>query len=172
MIYLKTPLTKKVIRLLKAGDVCLLTGEVYTARDQAHKKLIGLLHDGKRLPINIKEATLYYCGPTPAPKGSIIGSCGPTTSSRMDPFTPYIIGKGLLSMIGKGDRSEEVARTIKQKGAVYFLTYGGCGAYLNERVTKKEVIAFPELGTEAIYKLTVKDFPLIVATDTKLSNSL
>ncbi|MFH1199097.1 MAG: FumA C-terminus/TtdB family hydratase beta subunit [Candidatus Omnitrophota bacterium] len=155
------------IKNLKAGDKFLLSGVIYTARDQAHKRLVEAIKKGGRLPIDLKNQILYYCGPTKTPKGKIIGSCGPTTSSRMDKFTPALLKAGLKGMIGKGSRSEEVAKAIKKYRAVYFLTYAGCGALLSKYVKKVAPIAYKELGPEAIYKLEVKDFTLIVGIDSR-----
>lgn len=139
-----------------------MSGSVLTARDAAHKRLYESLQKGKRIPVNLKGQTIYYVGPTPAKKGEIIGSCGPTTSSRMDPFTPLFLQRGLLGMIGKGERSQEVTRAIKKYGAVYFITIGGAGAYLSRKVTSSRVIAYEDLGPEAIYRLGIEDFPVIV----------
>jgi fumarate hydratase subunit beta len=170
MIYLKTPLTKDTLARLKSGDEVMLSGTVFTARDAAHKRLHELLKKGKRLPINFKDAAIYYCGPTPASKRRPIGSCGPTTSSRMDAFTPQLLSLGLGAMIGKGNRSDEVRRAIKKHGAVYFLATGGIGALLAMKVRSAKAILFKELGPEAIHKLEVKDFPLIVGIDAKGRN--
>ncbi|MBU4345740.1 MAG: FumA C-terminus/TtdB family hydratase beta subunit [Candidatus Omnitrophica bacterium] len=160
---IKTPLEKKEIRKLKMGERVLLSGIIYAARDQAHQRLI----QEKKLPIDLKGAIIYYCGPTPAPKGKIIGSCGPTTSSRMDQFTPALLKQGVLAMIGKGRRSKEVIQAIKKYKAVYFLTYAGCGALLKKYIKEARLICYQDLGPEAIYKLEVKDFPLIVGIDAK-----
>jgi len=164
---INTPLERKKIEKLKVGEEILLSGVIYTARDRAHKRLIEALRRNKGLPINLKDAILYYCGPTKTPKGKIIGSCGPTTSSRMDEFTPPLLKRGLAAMIGKGSRSEEVKRAIKKYKAVYFLTYAGCGALLAKNIKKSERVAYKELGPEAILKLEVKDFPLIVGIDAR-----
>jgi fumarate hydratase subunit beta len=172
---INSPLEKKEAEKLKAGEEVLLNGIIYTARDQAHKRLVSSLGKGRgrgrdrdrELPIDIKDAVIYYCGPTKTPKGKIIGSCGPTTSSRMDEFTPALLRSGLKAMIGKGGRCEEVVRAIKRYRGVYFLTFAGCGALLNKFVKKAEVVAYADLGPEAIYKLEVKDFPLIVGIDSK-----
>ncbi|MDD5282411.1 MAG: FumA C-terminus/TtdB family hydratase beta subunit [Candidatus Omnitrophica bacterium] len=155
----------KKINTLKAGQEFFLSGTIYTARDQAHKRLVGAINSGKRLPIEIKGAIIYYCGPTQTPRGKIIGSCGPTTSSRMDAFTPLLLAKGLKAVIGKGARSKEVREAIRKYKGVYFVTYAGCGALLTKHVKKAEVAAYGDLGPEAILKLEVKDFPLIVAID-------
>ncbi len=162
MIKISTSLTKEIINGLKAGDEVLLSGVIYTARDQAHKKLIELIKKGRKLPIELKNQIIYYCGPTPAPRGKIIGSCGPTTSARMDELTIPLLKKGLKGMIGKGGRSNAVIKAIKKYKAVYFLTFAGCGALLAGKVKKAKPVAFKELGPEAIYKLEVKDFPVIV----------
>lgn len=162
-----TPLDKEQIRRLKAGDEVLLSGEIYTARDQAHLRLKRLLKQGRALPMHLKGAVIYYCGPNPAPKGRIIGSCGPTTSKRMDEFTPALLKAGLAGMIGKGNRAKEVIESIKKNKAVYFLVYAGCGALIAQYVKSKKLLAYKELGPEAIYKLRVKDLPLIVGTDCK-----
>jgi len=159
-IYL--PLTKDIIKTLKQGKMVLLSGPVLTARDAAHKRLFDALKSGREIPVSLKGETIYYTGPTPNRKGKVIGSCGPTTSSRMDPFTPLLLKHGLVGMIGKGERSKEVISAIKKYGAVYFITIGGAGAYLSEKVKTAEVIAYKDLGPEAIYRLTVEDFPVIV----------
>ena len=164
---IKTPLDKGQIRNLKSGDEVLLSGIVYTARDQAHKRLAEGIKAGKKLPLDLRSAVIYYCGPTGTPRGKIIGSCGPTTASRMDPFTPTLLKAGLLGMIGKGARSKEVISAIKKHKSVYFLTYAGCGALLNKCIKKVKLIAYKDLGPEAILRLEVKDFPLIVAIDSK-----
>jgi fumarate hydratase subunit beta len=158
---IKLPLTLEEVMSLRINDRVLISGEVYTARDQAHKRLT----QEKKMPIDLKGAVIYYCGPTPAPRGKIIGSSGPTTSSRMDEFTPALLKKGLLAMIGKGRRSKEVIQAIKKYQAVYFLTYAGCGALLSKYVKKNEPVAYQDLGPEAILKLEVKNFPLIVGID-------
>ena len=144
-----------------------MSGVIFTARDQAHKRLIEAIKNGKKLPLDLRGQIIYYCGPTKTPKGKIIGSCGPTTSSRMDEFTPALLKAGLAGMIGKGSRAKEVINAIKKYRAVYFLTYAGCGALLTKYVKKAKPIAYKDLGPEAIYKLEVKDFPLIVGIDTK-----
>ena len=167
MIQLKTPVDKKVLEKLNAGDTALLTGYIYTARDQAHKRIFEALLKGKKPPIPLKGEIIYYCGPTPARKGKIIGSCGPTTASRMDEFTPALLRAGVIATIGKGRRSEKVRQVIKKYKAVYFATIGGAGAYLAQKVKASSVAAYPDLGPEAIYKLKVKDFPLYVAIDQK-----
>ena len=160
----------KKIDTLKAGQEFFLSGTIYTARDQAHKRLVEAVKSGKRLPIELEGAIIYYCGPTQTPKGKIIGSCGPTTSLRMDAFAPLLLAKGLKAMIGKGARSKEVKEAIRKYKGVYFVTYAGCGALLSKYVKKVEVAAYRDLGPEAILKLEVKDFPLIVAIDAKGGN--
>ena len=160
-----TPLRKEKIIDLKVSDKVLLSGIIYTARDQAHKRLFDTISQKKRLPIDLGGQVIYYCGPTITPKGKIIGSCGPTTSSRMDKFSPVLLKSGLSAMIGKGRRSLEVATAIKKYHAVYFLTYAGCGALLSKYVKKTKPVAYRDLGPEAIYELRVQDFPLIVGID-------
>ncbi|NQT32824.1 MAG: fumarate hydratase C-terminal domain-containing protein [Candidatus Omnitrophica bacterium] len=164
--HMQTPLDKKAINSLKAGEEVLLSGTIYTARDQAHMRLSGLITEGGKLPLELTGQVIYYCGPAPAKTGPI-GSCGPTTSGRMDPFTPMLLDAGLKGMIGKGRRSQEVADAIKKNGAVYFIAPGGAGAYLREKVISCVTVAFEDLGPEAIYKLEVKDFPLVVGIDTE-----
>jgi len=161
------PLSQKEINSLKTGQQIFLSGTVFTARDQVHKKLAEIIKKKGRLPEFLRGQTVYYCGPTRAFKDSVIGSCGPTTSSRMDLFSPLLIKKGLKVMIGKGRRSFLVRQEIKKHKAIYLVAPAGCGALLSEKVKKAEVICFKELGTEAIYKLDVVDFPVIVAIDTK-----
>lgn len=167
---INTPLNKKEIESLKTGEEILLSGTVYTARDQAHKRLVEAIKKGRRLPMDLKGKIIYYCGPTRTPKGKTIGSCGPTTSSRMDEFTPLLLRHGLSGMIGKGSRCQDVVKAIKKYKAVYFLTFAGCGALLSKYVKKVKPVAYQELGPEAIYELKVRDFPLIVGIDTKGRN--
>lgn len=157
----------KNLNSLKAGQQIIFSGAIYTARDQAHKRMAEAIKAKKRLPFKLKGAIIYYCGPTQTPKGKIIGSCGPTTSSRMDEFTPALLAQGLSAMIGKGARSKKVKDAIKKYQGVYFLTYAGCGALLSKYVLQAKTIAYRNLGPEAIVKLEVKDFPLIVAIDTQ-----
>lgn len=164
--YIKTPLNENNIKDLKAGDEVMLSGVIYTARDQAHLKMDEIMKKEKILPIKLSGGVIYYCGPTP--RGNrIIGSCGPTTSSRMDSFSSSLLDAGLKGMIGKGRRSQDVVEAIKRNKAVYFLASGGAGAYLASRVKSCELVAFGELGPEAIYKLSVQDFPLIVGIDSE-----
>jgi len=162
-----SPLTKKSRKKLRCGERVLLTGTIYTARDAVHKKLSRLLANKKRLPFAIKDAVIYYAGPTPAREDGLFGSCGPTTSSRMDGFTPLLLKNGIAAMIGKGGRSDEVRRAIQKHGAIYFLAAGGAGAYLAKRILSCKAVAFRELGAEGIYELEVADFPLIVGIDSK-----
>ena len=162
-----TPLTKDTIASLRVGDEVLLSGIIFTARDAAHKRLHDLISKGKTVPLNLKDAVIYYAGPTPPRPNRIIGSCGPTTSSRMDPFTPELLKLGLGGMIGKGDRSGEVRSAIKRYGRIYFLATGGIGALLSDRVKMARPILFKDLGPEAIYKMEVVDFPVIVGIDSK-----
>lgn len=159
-IYL--PLTKDVVRKLKRGEEVLLNGPVLACRDAAHKRLIESLKAHKKLPVSIKDETIYYTGPTPARPGEVIGSCGPTTSSRMEPFIPELLKCGLRGIIGKGELSEEIASLIRKHGAVYFTTIGGIGAYLSQKVKFSKVVAYKDLGTEAIRRLIIEDFPAIV----------
>jgi len=150
---------------LRAGDRVLLSGAVYTARDAAHKRFAALLDAGEPLPIPLAGSVIYYAGPTQAPKGLVIGSCGPTTSSRMDPYTPRLLSLGLSGMIGKGARSREVAGAIAAAGAVYFCAIGGAGALYARCVRECDVVAFDDLGCESVKRLLVEDFPVIVACD-------
>ncbi len=159
------PLTEKHIEELHVGDKVLLTGILYTARDAAHKRMYETLCTGGKLPFDIAGQTIYYMGPSPAREGRPIGSAGPTTASRMDVYTPALIERGLKGMIGKGKRSPEVLEAIQNSGAVYFAATGGAGALLSKCITASEVIAYDDLGTEAIRKLTVENFPVIVAAD-------
>ena len=155
---------------LKSGQKILFSGIIYTARDQAYKRLAEAIRLSEKLPIDLKGKIIYYCGPTKTPKGKVIGACGPTTSSRMDEFTPILLKEGLKGMIGKGARSKEVVQAIKKYKAVYFLTYAGCGALLARCVKKVKPVAYRDLGPEAIYQLEVRNFPLIVAIDAKGRN--
>ena len=152
---------------LKAGQEVFFSGTLYTARDQAHKRLAGAIKSGRKLPFELRGAIIYYCGSTKTPKGKVIGSCGPTTSSRMDEFSLLLLAKGLKGMIGKGARSKEVRKAIKKYKGAYFVTYAGCGALLSRYIKSVKIIAYRDLGPEAILKLEVKDFPLIVAIDAK-----
>ncbi|HEX9061447.1 MAG TPA: Fe-S-containing hydro-lyase [Clostridia bacterium] len=162
---ISTPLLKDAVQELKAGDIVSLNGIVYAARDAAHKRLIGLLEEGKELPFDISGQVIYYVGPCPAREGQVIGSAGPTTSGRMDAYAPSLIRLGLSGMVGKGKRSLEVIEAMKQEKAVYFGAVGGAGALISRSIVNEEVIAFPELGPEALRRLTVKDFPSVVVID-------
>ncbi len=164
-IQLTTPLTHEVAKTLHAGDNVLLSGEIYTARDAAHKRMIETLDRGEELPFDIRDKVIYYAGPTPAKPGQVIGSCGPTTSGRMDAYAPKLIALGQTGMIGKGMRTPDVMDAMKEHGAVYFGAIGGAGALIAKSVIAAEVVAYEDLGTEAIRKLTVKDFPAIVIAD-------
>jgi len=164
---IKIPLEKKAIDELKIGDAVLLSGVVYTARDQAHRRMVELIKKRKKLPLDLKGQVIYYCGPTKTPKGKVIGACGPTTSSRMDEFTPLLLRAGLKGMIGKGRRSREVITAIKKYHGLYFLAYAGCGALLSKYVRKVTVVAYKDLGPEAILRLEVKDLPVIVGIDSR-----
>lgn len=160
-----TPLTKDMVKDLKAGDVVSINGTIYAARDAAHKKLVNIIKEGKDLPFDVKDQIIYYVGPCPAKPGAVIGSAGPTTSGRMDAYAPELIKLGLTGMIGKGVRSEKVIRAMKEYGAVYFGAVGGAGALIAKNIIEQEIIAFPELGPEAIRRLVVKDFPVTVIID-------
>lgn len=169
-ITVKTPLTREQARQLKSGDSVLLSGVIYTARDAAHKRLCELVAQGKELPLDVKDSIIYFVGPTPARPGQAIGSAGPTTSYRMDAYSPTMIEQGLTGMIGKGKRNEEVVAAMKKHGAVYFGAIGGCGALLSKCIKKAEVIAYDDLGAEAIRRLEVEDFPVIVVIDAEGNN--
>lgn len=159
------PLTKEIAKTLKAGDLIKLSGVIYTARDAAHKRLIERLEANEPLPFDLKDSIIYYVGPTPEKPGAIIGSAGPTTSYRMDAYTPTLLDLGLRGMIGKGPRNSLVIDAMKRNDAVYFAAVGGAAALLALHIKEAEVIAFDDLGTEAIRRLVVEDFPVIVATD-------
>ena len=161
-----TPLDENTVRGLRAGDTVLISGVIYTGRDAAHKKLLAMLDKGEELPMELKDQIIYFVGPCPAPPGRPIGSAGPTTSYRMDPYSPSLIARtGLRGMIGKGNRSAEVVDAMKKYGVVYFAATGGAGALIAQRIKKCDLIAFPELGPEAVYRLEVEEFPAIVAID-------
>ncbi len=162
---LRPPLTEAVVRSLRAGDGVSITGVVYTARDMAHKRLCTLIDEGKELPFELDGAIIYFVGPTPARPGMPIGSAGPTTSSRMDPFSPKLIARGLRAMIGKGYRNDDVRQALKKYGAVHLAAIGGAGALLSKHIVAAEIIAYEDLGAEAIRRLEVVDFPAIVAYD-------
>ncbi|MCX8022043.1 MAG: Fe-S-containing hydro-lyase [Syntrophorhabdaceae bacterium] len=163
--HIKTPLSEEVIEGLKSGDKVLLTGHIYTARDTAHKRFMEALKDGKDLPFDIRNQVIYYCGPSPAPSGRVAGSCGPTTSTRMDLFAPELIKRGLKGMIGKGRRSEKVKEAIREYKAVYFGAIGGAGALISRCVISMRAMAYEDLGPESIFRLEVKEMPLFVIND-------
>ncbi len=167
---LQTPLTADKIKDLNAGDSVLLSGVIYSARDAAHKRLIDLLNEGRELPLNIKDETIYYVGPSPAKPGNVIGSAGPTTSYRMDAYAPTLMDLGLKGMIGKGARNKEVVDSIVKNGAVYFGAIGGAAALIAKSIVKSEIIAYEDLGAEAIRRMEVKDMPLVVIIDSKGNN--
>lgn len=169
-IKLNTPLSRDAARALKAGDSCLISGVIYTARDAAHKRLCELVAAGKELPFDVRESIIYFVGPTPAKPGQAIGSAGPTTSYRMDAYSPTMIEQGLTGMIGKGKRGPEVVEAMQRCGAVYFGAIGGCGALLSKCIKKAEVVAYEDLGAEAIRRLEVEDFPAIVIIDSQGNN--
>lgn len=166
-IRLTTPLTKESVKDLKPGDNVLISGIIYAARDAAHKKLMERLDNGEELPFDIRGAVIYYVGPSPTKEGEVIGSAGPTTSLRMDAFTPRLLDLGLLGMVGKGKRNDEVKAKMVEHGAVYFAAIGGAGALIKKRILSQETIAYEELGPEAVRKLVVKDFPVTVIIDSK-----
>jgi fumarate hydratase subunit beta len=164
-IYIETPLTRNTLNVLHSGDQVQIFGVIYTARDAAHERMREAIQQGEELPFDPKGQIIFYVGPTPAPPGRIIGSAGPTTASRMDPFTPMLIERGLKGMIGKGRRSERVRQTAMEYGCVYFGSVEGTAALLSGCIQRAEVVAFEDLGPEAIYRLTVTGFPAIVVND-------
>lgn len=168
--HITAPITKETAKTLHAGDYVYITGTIYTARDAAHKRMQETLQRGEALPLEMKENVIYYMGPSPAREGRPIGSAGPTTASRMDKYAPELLDLGLGAMIGKGKRSQEVKDAIVRNGSVYFAAVGGAGALLSKCILSSEVIAYNDLGTEAIRKLQVKDFPVIVVIDSKGNN--
>ena len=168
--HIKAPISKEDALSLKSGDYVYITGTIYTARDAAHKSMQEALDRGEPLPIDLKNNIIYYMGPSPAREGRPIGSAGPTTASRMDRYTPQLLDLGLGGMIGKGKRSPEVIEGIVRNGAVYFAAVGGAGALLSKCITKSEVIAYDDLGTEAVRRLTVENFPAIVVIDAEGNN--
>lgn len=168
--HIKAPIDEKIVSSLHAGDYVYISGTIYTARDAAHKRLYESLQEGKKIPLELQNNIIYYLGPTPAREGQVIGSAGPTTSSRMDKYTPLLIKKGLKGMIGKGKRSPEVIEAMMKDKAVYFASIGGAGALLSKCIKKSEVIAYDDLGTEAIRKLEVENFPAIVVIDCEGNN--
>ena len=170
-IRIQTPFTEEMSRKLKAGDAVLISGEIIAARDAAHKAMTEALARGEKLPVDWNNQMVYYLGPTPAKPGDPIGSCGPTTSGRMDAYTPTMLEQGIKGMIGKGSRSKEVIESMKKNGVTYFAAVGGAAALIAKSVKNYEVLAYPELGPEAVAKLTVEDFPAIVVIDCE-GNSL
>jgi len=164
-LILKTPISNNDIIKLKTGDKVLINGVVYTARDAAHKRFVEAIEAGKELPFDLQGQIIYYAGPSPAKPGAVIGSCGPTTSYRMDAYTPKLLGHGLKGMIGKGKRSDEVKDAMKKHKAVYFAAVGGVAALLSKTIAEAEIIAYPDLEPESVRRLVVKDFPVIVAID-------
>ncbi len=165
IVKISAPLDEKTVAALRAGRRVLISGTVYTARDQAHKRLCDLLERGKELPVDLKGQVIYFVGPTPAPPGAVIGSAGPTTSSRMDAYSPKLYEAGLKATIGKGYRANEVIDSLKQHKAVHFAAAGGAGALLSQHIVGCEIVAYEDLGTEAIRKLEMVDFPAVVAYD-------
>ena len=163
--YICTPLTEEKVRDLKSGDYVYLSGTIYAARDAAHKRMMECLEKGQEIPFDIRNETIYYLGPTPSREGQVIGSAGPTTSSRMDKYTPVLLDLGLKGMIGKGRRSDDVIDSMKKNTAVYFAAVGGAGALLSQCIKKSEIIAYADLGTEAIRKLEVENLPVITVID-------
>ena len=171
MIRITAPLSREAACRLRAGDRCLLSGVIYTARDAAHKRLCQALEEGSELPIDLTDAVIYFAGPAPAKPGDVIGSAGPTTSYRMDAYSPALLARGSTGMIGKGRRDTAVVEAMRQHGAVYFGAVGGCGALIRRCVRDARVVAYEDLGAEAIYRLEVEDFPVTVIIDT-LGNDL
>ena len=169
-VKITAPLTREKATQLRAGDSCLISGIIYTARDAAHKRLCELAAQGKELPLEIKDSIIYFVGPTPAKPGQAIGSAGPTTSYRMDAYSPTLIAMGQTGMIGKGKRGPEVVAAMKEHGAVYFGAIGGCGALLSKCIKKAEIVAYEDLGAEAIRRLEVEDFPVVVIIDSMGNN--
>ena len=168
--HITVPLTDETAAELCAGDYVFLTGTIYTARDAAHKRMYEAMEAGEELPVEMKNNVIYYMGPSPARTGRAIGSAGPTTASRMDKYAPALLDRGLKGMIGKGKRTQEVKEAIVRNGAVYFAAVGGAGALLSRTIVASEVIAYDDLGTEAVRKLTVQDFPVIVVMDARGNN--
>lgn len=168
--HITTPINEEITKDLKAGDYIYISGTIYTARDAAHKRMFESMNKGEQPPFSLENNIVYYLGPSPAKEGQVIGSAGPTTSSRMDKYTPLLLNHGLKGMIGKGKRSEEVINSIKKNNAVYFAAVGGAGALLSKCIKKAEVIAYDDLGTEAIRKLEVENLPVIVVIDSDGNN--
>ena len=162
---LTTPLTYDQVKDLKAGDQVSITGVIYSARDAAHKNMVDALNAGESMPIDVTDQVIYYAGPTPAKPGKPIGSCGPTTSGRMDAYSPTMMEQGLRGMIGKGPRSKEVIESMKKNGAVYFAAIGGAAALIADTIKKVDIVAYPDLGPEAIRRMEIENYPCIVAVD-------
>ncbi|MBQ3080719.1 MAG: Fe-S-containing hydro-lyase [Clostridia bacterium] len=169
-IRVQLPLNKEEIAKLRAGDTVLLTGIMYTARDAAHKRLVACLDEGREMPFDVKNQLIYYVGPAPASPGHAVGSAGPTTSYRMDAYAPRLLDEGLLGMMGKGKRNDKVIESMKKNGAVYFGAVGGAAALISQKIEKSEVVAYEDLGAEAIHRFTVKDFPALVIIDSLGNN--
>ncbi len=167
---IQLPITRETARTIKSGESCLLSGVIYTARDAAHKRLCELLKDGKPLPFDVRDVTIYYVGPTPAKPGQVIGSAGPTTSYRMDAYSPAMIAAGETGMIGKGKRSAEVVAAMKEHGAVYFAAIGGAGALLSSCIKKAEIVCYEDLGAEAVRRLEVENLPVVCVIDSEGNN--
>ena len=168
--YINAPIDNEIVNSLKAGDCVYITGTIYTARDAAHKRMYEAIKNGENIPFELKNNIIYYLGPSPAREGQVIGSAGPTTSSRMDKYTPLLLEHGLKGMLGKGKRSDNVIESMHKNNAVYFAAIGGAGALLSKCIKKAEVIAYDDLGTEAIRKLEVENLPAIVVIDNKKNN--
>lgn len=168
--YINAPIDNEIVNSLKAGDCVYITGTIYTARDAAHKRMYEAIKNGENIPFELKNNIIYYLGPSPAREGQVIGSAGPTTSGRMDKYTPLLLEHGLKGMIGKGKRSDNVIESMYKNNAVYFAAIGGAGALLSKCIKKAEVIAYDDLGTEAIRKLEVENLPAIVVIDNKKNN--
>ena len=168
--YINTPITENITKELKSGDYVYLTGTIYTARDAAHKRMIETLERGEKLPIDLKDAAIYYMGPSPAREGQVIGSAGPTTASRMDKYAPQLLDLGQKAMIGKGKRSKEVVDAIIRNKAVYMAAVGGAGAVISKCIKKSDLICYEDLGTEAVRRLKVEDFPMVVVIDSEGNN--
>ncbi len=168
--HIETPITKDISRTLRAGDYVYITGDIYTARDAAHRRMDEALEKGEPLPLDVADQTIYYMGPSPAREGRPIGSAGPTTASRMDKYTPRLLDMGLSAMIGKGKRSPQVLEAIIRNESVYMAAVGGAGALLSKCIISSEIVAYEDLGAEAVRRLTVKDFPVIVVVDCEGNN--
>lgn len=162
---INTSQLREYANILKCKDRVLLSGTVYTSRDAAHKRIVNAIENNEKLPYSLKDAVIYYAGPTPAPKGLAVGACGPTTSGRMDPYAPKLLDLGVIAMIGKGERSREVCDAVVRNNAVYLCAVGGAGALASKCIKECEVVAYDDLGCESVKKMTIKDFPLIVAID-------